>query len=74
MVFAKVRSLHASGNSLHFSNSARDKDYDSYMSTEDIRADSPRWMGIASIWFSFGLIDALETVLSCVPRACTTPG
>lgn len=32
------------------------------MGTEDIRADSPRWMGIASIWFSFGLIDALETV------------
>ena len=32
------------------------------MGTEDIRADSPRWLGIASIWFSFGLIDALETV------------
>lgn len=32
------------------------------MGTEDIRADSPRWIGIASIWFSFGLIDALETV------------
>jgi two-component system, LytTR family, sensor kinase len=32
------------------------------MGTEDIRADSPRWMGIASVWFSFGLIDALETV------------
>jgi two-component system LytT family sensor kinase len=62
MVFAKGRSLHASGNSLHFSNSARDKVYDSYMGTEDIRADSPRWIGIASIWFSFGLIDALETV------------
>jgi two-component system, LytTR family, sensor kinase len=32
------------------------------MDTENIRADSPRWIGIASIWFSFGLIDALETV------------
>jgi signal transduction histidine kinase len=32
------------------------------MGTEDIRAGSPRWIGIASIWFSFGLIDALETV------------
>ena len=32
------------------------------MGTEDIRADSPRWIGMASIWFSFGLIDALETV------------
>jgi two-component system LytT family sensor kinase len=32
------------------------------MGTEDIHADSRRWIGIASIWFSFGLIDALETV------------
>jgi two-component system LytT family sensor kinase len=32
------------------------------MGTEEIRADSPGWIGIASIWFSFGLIDALETV------------
>src|ERR1700739_1726705 len=62
MFFAIGRSLHASGNSLHFPDSASDKDYDSSMGTGDIRADSPRWMGIASIWFSFGLIDALETV------------
>lgn len=45
-----------------FLNSATDKDYDSHMSIEDIRADSPRWIGIASIWFGFGLIDGLETV------------
>jgi two-component system LytT family sensor kinase len=32
------------------------------MGTEDIRADSPPWIGIASVWFSFGLIDAFETV------------
>ena len=32
------------------------------MGTEDIRADSPRWIRIASIWLSFGLIDAFETV------------
>jgi two-component system LytT family sensor kinase len=62
MAFAKGRSLRASGNSLHLSNSAGDKDYDSHMGTEDIRADSPRWIGIASIWFGFGLIDAFETV------------
>src|ERR1700684_1062465 len=62
MVFAIGRSLHPPGHSLHFSDSVRDKDYDSYMGTEDIRADSPRWIGIAFIWFSFGLIDALETV------------
>jgi two-component sensor histidine kinase len=62
MVFAIGRSLHPPGHSLHFSDSVRDKDYDSYMGTEDIRADSSRWIGIASIWFSFGLIDAFETV------------
>jgi two-component system, LytTR family, sensor kinase len=32
------------------------------MNTDDIRFKSPRWIGIAAIWFGFALFDALQTV------------
>jgi two-component system LytT family sensor kinase len=56
------RPLHVSGDSLHCYLSGLALDYDLDMDTNHIPSHAHRWAWIASIWFGFGLIDALQTV------------
>jgi two-component system LytT family sensor kinase len=56
------RLLHGSGDSLHFCLFVRYIEYDLDMDTNPIRSQSHRWIWIASIWFGFGLVDAIQTV------------